>query len=66
MCTMFFSGRMFEGSALTMLRSLDKLLQSPDDTLVFPGQTKTLSSTHDITETTHDIIGGLDFPNGKC
>jgi len=31
------AGKMFEGNAETMLRSLDFLCQLPDDTLLWPG-----------------------------
>ena len=31
-------GKMFEGNAETMLKSLDILCELPDDTLLWPGQ----------------------------
>ena len=33
-----FAGRMFEGSASTMLSSLTKVADLPEDTLVWPGK----------------------------
>ena len=32
------AGRMFEGTAATMLSSLDVICELPDDTLVWPGK----------------------------
>ncbi len=34
---MFNTGRMFEGSAAIMLKSLENILQLPEEALIWPG-----------------------------